>query len=70
MLNVLVEFSLLLIILMFLMLLFQVYETHARLAIEVGDLPEYNQVCSLIGLVENDFFCLIFPSAMVYTLPL
>lgn len=35
--------------------MFQVYETHARLALEVGDLPEYNQVGDLLTVVEYDF---------------
>lgn len=35
--------------------MFQVYETHARLALEVGDLPEYNQVGDLLSVLELHF---------------
>lgn len=40
--------------------MFQVYETHARLSLEVGDLPEYNQVGDLLTVVEYDFVTFIF----------
>ena len=36
-----------------LFLYIQVYETHARLSLEAGDLPEYNQVGEVINMAIN-----------------
>lgn len=36
-----------------LFLYIQVYETHARLSLEAGDLPEYNQVGEAINMAIN-----------------
>jgi hypothetical protein len=37
----------------FVVVYIQVYETHARLALEAGDLPEYNQVGGAINMTIN-----------------